>query len=94
MIGLPVFTPTASYVFETAKLIREALPDCIVVYGGVHATDMSAESMQESPECDFVIRREGELTMVELIEAMKARETDFSGIVRFKKKDFGVLRKF
>jgi anaerobic magnesium-protoporphyrin IX monomethyl ester cyclase len=80
MIGLPVFTPTASYVFQTAKLIREALPDCIVVYGGVHATDMSAESMQESPECDFVIRREGELTMVELIEAMKAKETDFSGI--------------
>jgi len=80
MIGLPVFTPTASYVFETAKLIREALPDCIVVYGGVHATDMSAESLQESPECDFIIRREGELTMVELIEAMKAGEMDFSGI--------------
>ncbi len=80
MIGLPVFTPTASYVFETAKLIREALPDCIVVYGGVHATDMSAESLQESPECDFIIRREGELTMVELIEAMKSGETDFSRI--------------
>jgi len=80
MIGLPVFTPTATYVFETAKLAREALPDCILVYGGVHATDMSVESLKESPECDFVIRREGELTMVELIEAMKIGMMDFSHI--------------
>ena len=55
LIGLPVFTPTANYVFETAKLIRSALPDCIIIYGGVHVTDCSAESLEESPECDFII---------------------------------------
>jgi len=80
LIGLPVFTPTASYVFETAKLVRKALPDCIIVYGGVHATDMSVESLEESPECDFIIRREGELTMVELIDALIAGKTDFGDI--------------
>jgi anaerobic magnesium-protoporphyrin IX monomethyl ester cyclase len=80
MIGLAVFTPTASYVFETAKLIKEVLPDCIIVYGGVHATDMSKECFEESLECDFVIRREGELTIVELIETLKAGNTDFSNI--------------
>jgi anaerobic magnesium-protoporphyrin IX monomethyl ester cyclase len=80
MIGLPVFTPTASYVFDTAKLVKEALPNCVIVYGGVHVTDMAVESMEESPECDFVIRREGEYTIVELIEMLKAGKTDFEEI--------------
>ena len=80
LIGLPVFTPTANYVFDTAKLIRSVLPDCIIVYGGVHVTDRAAESLEESLECDFIIRREGELTLVELIENLKKGMTDFSHI--------------
>jgi anaerobic magnesium-protoporphyrin IX monomethyl ester cyclase len=80
LIGLPVFTPTANYVFETAKLIRTVLPDCIIVYGGVHVTDCAAQSLEESPECDFIIRREGELTLVELMETLKRDVTDFSHI--------------
>ena len=80
VVGLPTFTPTAGYVFETAKLVRTALPNAIIVFGGTHATDRSVESLLESPECDFIIRREGEFTMVELIEALKAGCTDFSHI--------------
>ena len=92
LIGLPVFTPTANYVYETAKLIRSVLPDCIIVYGGVHVTSLSAESLEESPECDFVIRREGELTLVELIEALKKGETDFNHIKGLTwKKDSGAI---
>jgi anaerobic magnesium-protoporphyrin IX monomethyl ester cyclase len=59
VVGMPVFTPTAGYVFETAKMVREALPETVIVYGGVHVTDRSTESFEESPECDFIIRREG-----------------------------------
>ncbi len=80
LIGLPVFTPTANYVFDTAKIIKKVLPKCVIVYGGVHVTDRSWQSMEESPECDFVIRREGEHTLVELIEALKKGGTDFSHI--------------
>jgi radical SAM superfamily enzyme YgiQ (UPF0313 family) len=80
LIGLPVFTPTANYVFETSKLIRSVLPDAIIVYGEVHATDRVAESLEESPECDFIIRREAELTLVELIENLEKGVTDFSHI--------------
>ncbi len=80
MVALPLFTPTANYVFETARFVRSLLPNCVIVYGGVHATSLSAESLGESAECDFVIRREGELTIVELIETLKKHSTDFSGI--------------
>lgn len=77
LIGLPLFTPTADHVFNTARIIRSVLPDCVVVYGGVHATSMAKESLDESPDCDFVIRREGEQTLVELIEALKQHATAF-----------------
>jgi anaerobic magnesium-protoporphyrin IX monomethyl ester cyclase len=50
LVGLPLFTPTADHVFATAKLIRAALPDAMILYGGVHATSMSAETLGESPE--------------------------------------------
>jgi anaerobic magnesium-protoporphyrin IX monomethyl ester cyclase len=80
LIGLPLFTSTANHVFDTAKLVRSTLPDAVIVYGGVHATSMSAESLEESPKADFIIRREGELTIVELIDALKAHATDFSAI--------------
>jgi anaerobic magnesium-protoporphyrin IX monomethyl ester cyclase len=80
VVGMPVFTPTAGYVFETAKMVREALPETVIVYGGVHVTDRSTESFEESPECDFIIRREGEYTLVELIESMKKGCSDFSHI--------------
>jgi radical SAM superfamily enzyme YgiQ (UPF0313 family) len=80
LVGLPLFTPTANHVFNTAKLVRSVLPNAIVIYGGVHATNLSVRTLQESPECDFVVRREGEQTCVELIEALKAHKTDFSHI--------------
>lgn len=80
MVAMPLFTPTADHVFATARLVREVLPDAIVVYGGVHATSMSAETLGESPECDFVVRREGEDTMVELIEALRRHATAFDAI--------------
>ncbi|MBI3288443.1 MAG: cobalamin B12-binding domain-containing protein [Elusimicrobia bacterium] len=80
LVGLPLFTPTANHVFDTAKIIRSVLPDAVIVYGGVHATNLSVESLEESPECDFVIRREGEYTIVELLESLKRHETDFSAI--------------
>ena len=80
LIGISVFTPTADYAFDTAKVIRQVLPNCIIVYGGVHVTDRPVQSLEESPECDFIIRREGELTLVELIEALKKGIKNFDSI--------------
>jgi len=80
LVGLPLFTPTADHVFATAAMIRDVLPDCIVVFGGVHATSMPVETMGECALCDFLIRREGEVTITELIEALIARRRDFAGI--------------
>lgn len=81
LVGLPLFTPTADYVFRTASIIREVLPNCLIVFGGVHATSMPAETMGECPACDFIVRREGEQTMAELLRALQVQATDFSAIL-------------
>lgn len=77
LVGLPLFTSTADYVFSTAAMVRNVLPETIIVYGGVHATSMPAETLAESPACDFVILREGEQTITELIESLKTDQPDF-----------------
>lgn len=79
-VGMPLFTPTATHVFNTARLVRGVLPDAVIAYGGVHATANSVLSMEESPECDFCIRREGEGTIVELIDALCRGMTTFEHI--------------
>jgi len=38
VVGMPVFTPTADFCFETAKLIRGVLPAAKIVFGNVHAS--------------------------------------------------------
>ena len=80
LVGLPLFTPTAEYAFNTARMIREVLPDCVILFGGVHATSRSAETLDECPSCDFIIRREGEVTITELIEALSTNDPDMSRI--------------
>ena len=79
-VAMPLFTPTATHVFNTARMVRETLPDAVIAYGGVHATANASLTLEESPECDFCIRREGEITVVELIEALSAGDTTFEGI--------------
>ncbi|MDA1000688.1 MAG: radical SAM protein, partial [bacterium] len=80
LVGIPVFTPTAGHSFNTVRMVRQALPDAVIVLGGVHVTSLSVESLEECPEADFVIRREGEITLTELIETLSRGETDFSRI--------------
>jgi len=56
------------------------LPNCIIVFGGVHATSNSARTLKECPECDFIIRREGEKTIDELIKALTLHMNNFDSI--------------
>jgi len=57
---------------ETAKT---ANPDTITVTGGQHFTAMAEESLQTYPEVDIIVRNEGEETLAELIENLKAKSS-------------------
>ena len=67
VIGIPVFTSTADFSFETARLCREAAPSATIVLGGVHATSLPERTLEECPSADYVVIGEGEHTLHELV---------------------------
>ncbi len=70
VVGIPVFTNTAADSFRTAGLVKEALPGCTVVLGGVHVTSRPEQSLRECASADIVVVGEGEMTMAELLDAL------------------------
>jgi radical SAM superfamily enzyme YgiQ (UPF0313 family) len=67
ILGISTHTETYLSGLECARAAKEIRPDLPVVFGGPHATVMHEEVIQE--DCvDYVVRAEGELTMVELAD--------------------------
>ncbi|NOZ81993.1 MAG: radical SAM protein [Candidatus Micrarchaeota archaeon] len=69
-------TPSFRKACEYAVTVRNIVPDCTVVMGGVHATFRPHEALNY---CDIVVRGEGEVTIVELVEALE-KGTTLKGI--------------
>lgn len=60
--------PAARQILETCKEIDSKL---VTIIGGPHVTFSVEETLHESPFIDVVVRREGEETAVELMEAIE-----------------------
>ena len=68
--SLPLFTPYADMAVQTAEIIKNVMPGCQVVLGGHHPTELPQQAL-ESRAVDFLIRGEGETSMVLLAEALQ-----------------------
>jgi len=71
--------------FESFRLAKEAKifnKAIITVYGGVHASFAAVDTLKRVPEIDYVLRGEGEETIVDLIKAYKTdlNITDVRGL--------------
>lgn len=65
IVGITCGSVTYKPCIETAKAIKEVLPNCKVVVGGWHPSYLP-ETMLEHPEIDYVVMGEGERAIVEL----------------------------
>ena len=63
--------PVASQI---ARAVRAALPHAWIVYGGVFPTFHWPEIMEQEPGIDFIVRGEGEETVVRLLAALERRQ--------------------
>src|SRR5579872_566 len=63
--------------------VRRALPQAWIIYGGVFPTYHWAQIMEYEPEIDFIVRGEGEETIVRLLSALEQSEAleQVAGIV-------------
>ena len=71
VVGLSSLTPTIRLAYKAAKAVKAVDEDMKVVVGGVHATFMWREVLEECPHVDYVVLGEGEETMSQLIEALE-----------------------
>lgn len=82
LVALTALTPTIGRALETAQVVKETIPDSIVVMGGYHPTFNFIETLEDE-NVDIVIRGEGEYIMLNLVQALENQSSlhDVKGIV-------------
>jgi radical SAM superfamily enzyme YgiQ (UPF0313 family) len=70
-VGISVYTDSAPEAIELAGIVKQVFPVTSVIAGGPHAT-FRADELLSHKQIDFVVRREGEVTLVELLEHIRA----------------------
>lgn len=77
VVGITATTPLIKSAWKLAKEAKKM--GAITVIGGTHVSALPGESAR-LPQVDFVCIGEGEQTMLELCQAIKAKKKDFSKI--------------
>lgn len=65
---------------EVAQIAKRCLPAAKVVLGGAHSTIEDKSILENNPSVDFVVRGEGELTLRDLLLAIKDGVEDYGAI--------------
>src|SRR3989338_769989 len=69
VVGLGVTTPTLHLALRHAKTVKNIDPSIRIVFGGPHPTVVPEECLRS--EVDYVVRGEGEFTMLELCQSIE-----------------------
>ena len=80
MVGLTSTTLTYKSALEIIRITKQVHPNCITVIGGCHVSFWDKNALKECPELDFVVRKEGEITIVEVVERLEAGK-DLDGVL-------------
>jgi anaerobic magnesium-protoporphyrin IX monomethyl ester cyclase len=93
VVGLTSTTLTYKSALENIRIAKEELPECTTVLGGCHATFWDKNALNECPSLDIVVRREGEITFVELLEKL-GKNASLNGVlgVTYREKDGQLVR--
>jgi anaerobic magnesium-protoporphyrin IX monomethyl ester cyclase len=71
VVGLTAITPAIYEAEECLRIAQEVVPDALRVLGGIHATFMFRQVLEEAPWVDVIVRGEGEEILVALMEALR-----------------------
>jgi anaerobic magnesium-protoporphyrin IX monomethyl ester cyclase len=71
LIGLIASTPTIKYANRCADIIRTVIPEAKIVFGGPHPTLLPEETLEQSPNVDYILRGECEYSFLQLVEILE-----------------------
>ena len=92
IVGVSIWTTFAASAFHIAKLCKEIKPSCSVIMGGPHASVKAEEVLKLSPDVDYVVRGEGEITVYELAQHIENNRNDLSAILGLSYRFDGEIR--
>lgn len=72
MVGISLLSVEVGSSLKISQLVKEYSPNCYVLWGGLHPSFLTDESLS-LPVVDFVIRGEGEYSTLELCRALENR---------------------
>lgn len=82
IFGISVLTAQANEAYRLCHWLKRRFPTCMVIMGGFHVTALPTEPFDSCP-VDFVVRGEGERTIIELYEFLtqgKGKLAEIKGI--------------
>jgi radical SAM superfamily enzyme YgiQ (UPF0313 family) len=71
-VGLSLLTATIPTALALSRRIKAARPGIQIIWGGYHPTFAPYEALRDFAEVDIVVRGEGEVTLLELLQAQQA----------------------
>lgn len=75
LLGMTLFSGELNDIYEICRLIKRNFKSVSIVLGGPHATAMPGETLTQIPECDFLVRGEGENILVDLIRHLSGEKS-------------------
>jgi radical SAM superfamily enzyme YgiQ (UPF0313 family) len=66
LVGFTAVTSSFPNAYRLAERIKEAVPRCAIVFGGVHVSALRGKILERFPAVDFAVAGEGEKAMAEL----------------------------
>ncbi|MEM2192043.1 MAG: cobalamin-dependent protein, partial [Candidatus Hadarchaeales archaeon] len=80
LVGIScLFSSQAANAHEVAKIVKEVDGEIKTVFGGAHPTVLPEKTLADK-NVDFVVMGEGEVTLLELVEALEKGQTEFSQV--------------
>lgn len=80
LIGIPCYSRQRYSVFQTVNYIKLVAPNTLVFIGGPHVLGIEEKILRHYPNCDFVISKEGELSLLYLLKAITNNYRSFENI--------------
>lgn len=93
VVGVTATTLLYKSAMQLINIAKEVHPTAVTTLGGSHGTFWDENALKEYPNLDLVVRREGEVTFVELLKKLQAGAglSDVLGIT-FRGKDGKIAR--
>ena len=92
LVGFTATTRTYKSALRIAAITKQAHPNCVTALGGPHATFWDSEALNECPQLDVVVRKEGENTVLELVQRIEKGKSFHDVIGTTCRKDGEIVR--